>query len=50
MGLEQLFYASVREYPDKTAVVCRDTRATYRQMLAGVNAYVEEEMEETGVL
>lgn len=41
MGLEQLFYASVREYPDKTAVVCRDTRATYRQMLAGVNAYAE---------
>ncbi len=39
MGLEQLFYASVKRDPEKTAVVHRDTRVNYTRMLAGVNAY-----------
>lgn len=41
MGLEQLFYASVKKNPEKTAVVFQDNRASYSQMLAGVNAYAE---------
>lgn len=41
MGLEQLFYASVKRYPEKTAIVYQNTRVSYRQVLAGVNAYAE---------
>lgn len=41
MRLEQMFYSSAEKFPEKTAVVCKDSRVSYRQVVQGMNRFRE---------